>query len=70
MRQDRDDIKGDNKWVTLVQNAARARIKSKAKRAQRSGCKSAETHTSPKKRKKPEKAGHVKHPEPAPNTYV
>ena len=48
-------IEGDNKWVALIQNAARACIESKAKRAQRCGGNSVETHTSPKKRKSPKR---------------
>ena len=57
-------IEGDNKWVTLIQNAAKARVENKAKRTQRSGGKKRRNPRKPQKEKKPEKAGHVKYPEP------
>ena len=58
-------IEGDNEWVTLIQNAAKAAQKARRKERNEAAAKSAGAHASPKKRKKPEKAGHVKYPEPS-----
>ena len=48
-------IEGDNKWVTLIQNAAKARIENKAKRTQRSGGKKRRNPRKPQKEKKARK---------------
>ena len=57
-------IKGDNEWVTLIQNTAKPRIESKPKRMWQNDDKWPETRTRGEKAKKPEKAGHIKYPEP------
>lgn len=57
-------IKGDNKWVALIQNAEKARIESRAKMMRCNGDKKSGNLYKAPKGEKPTNTGHDKYPEP------
>ena len=54
-------IEGDNKRVTLIQSAERARMERRVKMMRRNSSKKAGIATKPQRVKKPANVGHVKH---------